>query len=549
MRKKVSIFLITFLIIGILSACSDLRIKLPDIQTLSEGIEALTRATATPKPTDTIPPTQSNQVQIPGLSDLQSAYEQIYEMVLPSVVSINVTSTITDRLPSIPDLPFDFEFPDQELPRQYQQQGAGSGFIWDKQGHIITNNHVIEGASIIRVRFSDGTSVLGEVIGADSDSDLAVIKVNVPQDLLNPVEITDSTQVKVGQIAIAIGNPFQLDGSMTVGIISGTGRSLVLGSTDSSGLSYSIPDVIQTDAAINPGNSGGVLVDINGKLLGVTTAIESPVRANSGIGYVVPSVIVQKVVPVLIEEGDYDHPWIGISGHDLIPEFTELMDLPEGQRGALIIEVTPDSPADQAGLIGSDKEAQIDGQGVRVGGDVITAVDNQPIEDFEDLVAFLARYAYVDQTIDLTVKRDGKTIQVPLTLAARPKEITERIEEPKEILTGAWLGITGADLTDESAEAMDLDRKTRGVLIQQITAGSPADEAGLRGSYKPFDMNGKDILIGGDIITAVDDADINNMSQLSQIISESSPGDKVTVAILRDGKKKDINIVLGEKPQ
>ena len=212
MRNKVSILLITFLIFGILSACSDLRIKLPDIQSLSKGIEVLTPATATPKPAETIPPTQSNQGQIPGLSELQSAYEQIYEVVLPSVVSINVTSTVTDRMPSIPDLPFDFEIPDQEVPRQYQQQGAGSGFIWDKQGHIVTNNHVIEGANVIRVRFSDGTSVLGEVIGADSDSDLAVIKVDVPQDLLNPVEISDSTQVKVGQIAIAIGNPYQLDG-------------------------------------------------------------------------------------------------------------------------------------------------------------------------------------------------------------------------------------------------------------------------------------------------------------------------------------------------
>lgn len=546
MKKSYPVVFVLILIGGLISSCSSLQIKLPVLPKISEGIDALIPATSTPpKPAA---PTPAQPAYVPSLSELQSAYEQIYEQVLPSVVSINVTTTVTQNLPSLPGFPFDFNLPEQETPRQYQQQGAGSGFVWDTDGHIVTNNHVVRDATSIRVQFSDGTSVMGEVVGADTDSDLAVIKVDVEQRLLKPVQLADSTQVKVGQIAVAIGNPFQLDGSMTVGIVSATGRSLLLDSTDTGGLSYSIPDVIQTDAAINPGNSGGVLVDINGHLIGVTTAIESPVRANTGIGYVVPSIIVQKVVPVLIEKGDYDHPWIGISGRDLIPEVAALMDLPAGQRGALVVDVTPGSPAEKAGFIGSQKTAQINGQDVRIGGDVITAVDGQAVNDFEDLVAYLARYAYVDQTLELTVVRDGKEQTIPLTLAARPRS-TDTTTATREASSSAWLGIIGMDLTSDIAEAMNLRGNTTGVLIQQVTAGSPADGAGLRGSYKPLEINGQQVLVGGDIVIGLNDLDIENMNQLSQIISTYQPDDEITLTILRDGREENLKIVLGERPQ
>lgn len=546
MKKSYPVVFVLILIGGLISSCSSLQIKLPVLPKISEGIDALIPATPTPpKPAA---PTPAQPAYVPSLSELQSAYEQIYEQVLPSVVSINVTTTVTQNLPSLPGFPFDFNLPEQDTPRQYQQQGAGSGFVWDTDGHIVTNNHVVRDATSIRVQFSDGTSVMGEMVGADTDSDLAVIKVDVEQRLLKPVQLADSTQVKVGQIAVAIGNPFQLDGSMTVGIVSATGRSLLLDSTDTGGLSYSIPDVIQTDAAINPGNSGGVLVDINGHLIGVTTAIESPVRANTGIGYVVPSIIVQKVVPVLIEKGDYDHPWIGISGRDLIPEVAALMDLPAGHRGALVVDVTPGSPAEKAGFIGSQKTAQINGQDVRIGGDVITAVDGQVVNDFEDLVAYLARYAYVDQTLELTVVRDGKEQTIPLTLAARPRS-TDTTTATREASSSAWLGIIGMDLTSDIAEAMNLRGNTTGVLIQQVTAGSPADGAGLRGSYKPLEINGQQILVGGDIVIGLNDVDIENMNQLSQIISTYQPDDEITLTILRDGREENLKIVLGERPQ
>ncbi|HUV16755.1 MAG TPA: trypsin-like peptidase domain-containing protein [Pelolinea sp.] len=530
MKNKKIYTMLGFLIIGGLTACNgSIQLALPTA-TPVPVLEPEREEAPAPTPALELA-TEENRML--SLLELQSAYESIYDKVLPSVVSISVTQTISQALPFIPNLPF----------------GAGSGFIWDTKGHIITNSHVVEGADVIRVVFSNGTSVLGKMIGADADSDLAVIKVDVPASLLKPIEVTDSTKVKVGQIAVAIGNPFQLSGSMTTGIISGTGRSLTLDAVDASGLSYSIPDVIQTDAAINPGNSGGVLVDIEGKLIGVTTAIESPVRANAGIGYVVPSIIVQKVVPVLIEKGSYEQPWIGISGTDLVPELAELMDLDTSQQGALVIEITSGSPADEAGLIGSAVEAQVDGREVRVGGDVIIGVNNQPINDFEDLVAFLARYALVGQTINLEVLREGEIVEIPLTLAARPGRQTSTLELlPEDINNDAWLGIQAVDLTPEITEVMDLDSEITGVLVQQVSAGSPADEVGIRGSYKPFSSEGDEILIGGDVITSFEEEAVDSNQSLAQALAQFNPGDEVRLSIIRDGESIELSVTLGKRP-
>ena len=402
---------------------------------------------------------------------------------------------------------------------------------------------------MIRVLFSDGRSLVAELVGADSASDLAVLKVDLPPDTLIPIDVSDSTKVKVGQIAVAIGNPFQLESSMTTGIISGVGRSLPISSVDIGGFYYTIPDVIQTDAAINPGNSGGVLVDINGGLIGVTTAIESPVRANAGVGYVIPSVIVKKIVPILIRDGKYEQPWIGISGKDMIPEFAELMDLDPTQSGALVIDVTADSPAEESGLVGSSIEGKIDGEDVMVGGDVIIAADDIPINDFEDLVAFLARHTIVGQTITLTVIREGEEVSLELTLAARPgQQDGEETIEPEEVSGGNWLGIFGQEIDKDISKAMELPSNTRGVLIEKITANSPADEAGLRGSYKPIEINGEEVLIGGDIITAVDGTDISSMEELSEIISAYEPDAEVSLSVIRDRKKITVDVTLGEKP-
>lgn len=545
MHKKAFNMIVSVLVISALAACNgNVKIDLPS---------PTSQPTAQAAPTEAAPIENTAQPSTApvDLVNLQTAYEKIYEKVLPSVVSITVSKNITQTFATIPGLPDGFDFgEEQQQTPGLQVYGAGSGFVWDKDGHIVTNNHVIDGAELIRINLSNGNSVIATLVGSDPQSDLAVLKIDLPAEELQPIEVADSTQAKIGQIVVAIGNPFQLSSSMTTGIISGLNRSLPLESTDASGLTYTIPDVIQTDAAINPGNSGGVLVDIEGKLLGVTTAIESPVRANSGVGYVVPSVIVKKLVPILIKDGSYQQPWIGISGLSLSPEVAEAIDLDRTQRGALITEITIDSPADKAGLLGSAKTAKIDGQDVNVGGDIITAADSKPVNDFEDLVAFLARYTVVGQTINLTILRDGKTIEVPLTLEARPsQDATKTTITPQETSSGAFLGIQGTSLTPEIAQAMNLDADTVGALVLEVPAGGPADKAGIKGSFKSFESNGQQVMIGGDIITAVDGTSVNGFKNLVAVLAGYKPGDEVEITLLRDGKSMSVQVVLGEKPK
>jgi len=339
----------------------------------------------------------------------------LYARVSPSVVNINVIGGVEEF--SHPEVP---GFPESPFPEEFFQRGLGSGFVIDTDGHIVTNNHVVEGADKIKVMFSDGTIVPGTVVGTDPDSDLAVVKVELPADQLRPVQLADSTQVKVGHLAVAIGNPFGLENTMTVGFISALGRSLPVESNGSVGPTYRIPDIIQTDAPINPGNSGGVLANDQGEVIGVTAAIASPVQASAGIGFVIPSAIVQKVVPELIEKGHYAVPWLGISGTSLDPDLAQGMGLDAGQRGVLVVDVTPDGPADKAGLRGSDRSITIDGEDRRVGGDVIVAIGGQTVETFDDLIAYLFGSTKVGQQVTLSVLRDGHQQGVQVTLGERP---------------------------------------------------------------------------------------------------------------------------------
>lgn len=553
MMLRKSIMLLTNLVlIGALSACSVLAQT--GLLPTNEAAQPTTAQAERLAPTRAPAGIDETGPADPSLENLQAAYEAIYNQVLPSVVSIEVTQ-VTRRslpnLPELPELPFEFELPNQKDgggQEEYRESGAGSGFVWDEDGHIITNNHVAEGADTIRVRFTDGSSLLAELIGADAASDLAVLKVEAPAGLLQPIPLADSTQAKVGQVVVAIGNPFRLNSSMTTGIISGLGRSLPIGASSSSGSTYTIPDVIQTDAAINPGNSGGVLVDIHGRLVGVTTAIESPVRANSGVGYVIPAAIVQKIVPYLIRDGRYQQPYIGISGRDLTPELAEAMGLAASQRGALVIDVNAGTPAETAGLQGSDRTTEVDRLEARVGGDVIVALDDQTVDDFEDVTAFLARYANVGQTLEVTYLRDGKQHKTGLTLAARPQQQTISAAEEPQPARGGWLGITGADVTPEIAEAMGLETETKGALVVGISAGSPADKAGLRGSFQPFELNGVKALIGGDIITALDGTEVDGISRLVELLGGYEPGAKVKLEFLREGQREKVTVTLGERP-
>ncbi|KEQ56476.1 putative periplasmic serine endoprotease DegP protein [Marine Group I thaumarchaeote SCGC RSA3] len=291
--------------------------------------------------------------------------------------------------------------------------GVGSGFVFDKQGHIITNEHVIDDARKVVVTFLDGRSYNAEIIGTDEFTDLAVIKVNADLALLHPLSIGDSSNLKVGEPIAAIGNPFGLSGSMTSGIVSQLGRLLPSGS------GYSIPDVIQTDAAINPGNSGGPLLNMRGEIVGINTAIQSATGEFTGVGFAIPSQTVAKIIPTLIEDGEYKHPWIGISGRDIDPDLAKVLELPDAV-GFLVVTVVEDSPASKAGLIGSDKTIDVDGVNYPMGGDIILSVDGVEVRKIDDILIHLQRAKSVGDEMILEVLRDGRTTNISIILQERP---------------------------------------------------------------------------------------------------------------------------------
>ncbi len=291
--------------------------------------------------------------------------------------------------------------------------GVGSGFVFDKKGHIITNSHVVKDANKVVVTFLDGRSYNAKIIGTDQYTDIAVIKVNADLALLHPLSIGDSSNLKVGEGIAAIGNPFGLSGSMTSGIISQLGRLLP---TESN---YQIPDVIQTDAAINPGNSGGPLLNMRGEIVGINTAIQSTTGSNTGVGFSIPSQTVAKIVPTLIQNGEYKHPWIGIAGRDIDPDMASVLNLKDAV-GFLVITVVEDSPAFQAGLIGSEKTIEVKGVNYPMGGDIILAVDGKEVRKIDDILVHLQRAKSVGDEMILEILRDGRTTNVTITLDARP---------------------------------------------------------------------------------------------------------------------------------
>lgn len=503
----------------------------------------------TTTPSDIVAGTDTNNL----LLAYENTLTQIYDQVSPSVVNIRVVQEVSNTTSSdgtVPSIPF-FGLPG--LPSQPQpntpqySQALGSGFVWDQQGDIVTNNHVVDGADKIEVTFSDGSVAQAELVGTDPDSDLAVIHVSVPSERLKPVVMGDSNQARVGQLAIAIGNPFGLQGSMTVGIVSALGRTLPADQTTIDGTSYSIPDIIQTDAPINPGNSGGVLVNDNGELIGVTAAIESPVQANAGIGFAIPAAIVRRVVPALIKTGSYEHPYLGLSGIRLSPEIAQAMDLPADQRGALVEEVVSGGPADNAGIRGSDQQFSLDGIDILVGGDVIVAIDGQQVNTMDDLIAYLNDSTEIGQRVSLTILRDGKTQQIEVALKARPgnnSSITEVSQGSGQI----WLGIQGISMDENLADAMGLDTSTQGVLVEQVQVDSPADNAGLRGSFKPVQVQGQTVLVGGDVIISMDDTPIHNVNELARYLQSATANQKVTISIIRGKKEMHLSVELLEVP-
>jgi serine protease Do len=550
-NMKSKLWLVTIIMIAALalSACSPAA--------LSSTLGAAPVVNQAPA-ADSAPAANTSVPALGSVSDLEQTLQQIYQQVNPSVVAIHVV----EKASASSGLPF---FSDPTNPNQQplpQAQALGSGFVWDKDGRIVTNNHVVSGAEKIEVTFSDGTIVPATLVGADPDADLAVIKVNLPADQLQPVTLADSKQVKVGQLAVAIGNPFGNENTMTVGFVSAIGRSIPAdGGT--TGVSYSIPDVIQTDAPINPGNSGGVLLDDQGQVMGVTAQIDSPVRASVGIGFVIPSNIVSKVVPELIKSGKYEHSWLGISGGSLIPDLATAMNLKSDQRGALVNQITAGSPAEKAGLRGSEKQTTINGENVNVGGDVIIGIDGQAVQNFDDLVAYLTSSTGVGQTVTLTILRDGQQQDVKVTLAARPttearqqqaqQQLPELPQVPQQRRSSPstgqpWLGIQGLSITSDIAPELGLALNQTGVLVESVRSNSPAEQAGLQGGNKSVTIGGQEVMTGGDVITAVDGQTVTGMDDLLGILQQSKVDQKVTLTVVRDGQQQEVTVTLAARP-
>ena len=292
--------------------------------------------------------------------------------------------------------------------------GMGSGFVYSDEGYVITNQHVVQDAERVMITFLDGEAYIGNVIGTDRDLDIAVVKVEPTNTYLQPIKIGDSSELKVGEKIAAIGNPFGLSGSMTSGIVSQMGRLL----PQETG--YSIPDVIQTDAAINPGNSGGPLINMKGEVVGINTAIQSATGEFSGIGFAVPSNTVKKVVPVLIQDGEFKHPWMGISGTDVDPELAEVRGL-NSSKGFLVVSVIEGSPAETAGLLGVTETKETDGREFALDGDIILSIDGETVRKISDILVHLQREKSVGDEMVLSVNRGGEILELTMVLEERPQ--------------------------------------------------------------------------------------------------------------------------------
>lgn len=315
---------------------------------------------------------------------------EIYEKISPSVVHITSITEVVDYFRGV-----------------VPQEGTGSGFVYDTEGHIVTNNHVVEGASNIQVLMADGTSLDATVVGVDSYYDLAVLKVDASQVNVAPIPLGISETLRVGQRVLAIGNPFGLDRTLTTGVISALGRTV---ESDEGAI---VGNAIQTDAAINPGNSGGPLLDSRGRLIGVNTAIQSPTGSSVGIGFAVPVDIVVQVVPVLISEGRYPHPTLGVSVAELGYELRPAENGP--QHGLLVLEVQNEGPADAAGLQAATRERR-NYSTYFVGGDIITAINGTALYSRDDLLLYMENHTRPGDSAILTVQRAGQEIQLEIVI-------------------------------------------------------------------------------------------------------------------------------------
>jgi len=373
--------------------------------TLGCGLPAeLPLPSATPTPA--LPPTPTPALpQVSPIPDepantLEAQIEAVYHLAGPAVVNITSRS-------------YAYDFFLNPIP----QEGAGSGFVYDAEGHIVTNYHVVENAEELSVALASGEVYPAQVVGVDPSNDLAVIHIET-ENLPAPVPLGDSDQLRVGQFVVAIGNPFGQEGTLTVGVISALGR--VIQSPDG----RFIGEAIQTDAAINPGNSGGPLLDLRGRVIGVNSQIVSTSRSSAGIGFAVPINTVRRVVPQLIAQGRYAHPWLGVEYLPLTPEWARAfrqagMEMPVDE-GLLVTRVAPGGPADQAGIRGGDQLVRLGNVRVPLGGDILVALNGEPVTDSKELIVYLETQTQVGDAIEVTIIRGGEERSIQVTLTERP---------------------------------------------------------------------------------------------------------------------------------
>jgi S1-C subfamily serine protease len=366
------------------------------------AVPSLVLPTEVPPATATATVARETPVPAEPANELEAQVEAVYTESAPSVVFI------TSRI-----ITYDFFM--QAIP----QEGTGSGFVYDDQGHILTNYHVVENAESVSVTLASGETYTATIVGSDPSTDLAVLQIDAkspPQ----PLPLGDSDRLRVGQFVVALGNPFGLERTLTVGVVSSLGR--IIQSPDG----RFIGEAIQTDAAINPGNSGGPLLDLEGRVIGVNAQIVSPSQASAGIGFAIPCNAVSRVVPQLISQGHYPHPWVGLNLLGLTPEWIQAFERAGvtlgSESGLLVVEVVPGAPAAAAGIRAGDRLVNIGNARIPVGGDIITAIDGKPLSSLQDLTIYLDEEKQVGDQVELTVVRDGRETTMSLTLAERPQQ-------------------------------------------------------------------------------------------------------------------------------
>ena len=379
-------------------------------------------------------------IMVASLVEDQDALANLYDAIAPSVVSIQTSGDIASlELPP--------GFPQDQLPEDgLIPQGQGSGWIFDNDGHIVTNNHVVENAKAVTVVFYDGSWADAEVVATDPQADLAVLKVEPPAGFpWRALNLADGDSLRVGHSVVAIGNPFGYASTMTTGIVSALGRSFATGSFGEN--RYTLPEVIQTDAAINPGNSGGPLVNLDGEVVGVNFAIESVVRANSGVGFAIPGSIVNLVVPALIEDGSFVYPYLGLSGTSVTPALAKELEIENTQLGAYVATVVPGGPAEEAGIVGADPDTS-------EGGDLVVSFNGEPVRSFDELVGHLVTTTRPGDTATLGIIRDGEAMDIALTVGERPNSVATRVQPQEAPQSGPVNARAAIRIAEQETEGM-----------------------------------------------------------------------------------------------